>query len=262
MQNGRRRPSCFFEQALPARRTGPIPATACSPTERVRQDARAHPFSKVLQNSGRAYSIGGRSALDIARRVCGNAAAVVAVGSCAFDGGPQRADPNPTGAISVGEAIPNLNLVNMGGCPHNPANTAALLVYWLTYGRMPALDAHKRPLFAYGHIIHDQCERRANFDAGRFVESWDDDGARRGYCLYKMGCKGPQGTFNCPVVRWNDGTSWPVESGHGSRRLRRQDTFDRRNRREHNKNFFLPKTGPCAIVLSVSRDCGAGETHV
>jgi hydrogenase small subunit len=159
--------------------------------------------------------IGGRSALDIARQVCGNAAAVIAIGSCAFDGGPQRSAPNPTGAISVGEAIPNLNLVNMGGCPHNPANTAALLVYWLTYGRMPALDAYKRPLFAYGHIVHDQCERRANFDAGRFVERWDDDGARRGYCLYKMGCKGPQATFNCPVVRWNDGTSWPVESGHG-----------------------------------------------
>jgi hydrogenase small subunit len=70
-------------------------------------------------------------------------------------------------------------------------------------------------LFAYGHIIHDQCERRANFDAGRFVEHWDDEGARRGYCLYKMGCKGPQATFNCPVVRWNDETSWPVMSGHG-----------------------------------------------
>ena len=123
-------------------------------------------------------TIGGRSALDIAKRVCGGAAAVIAVGSCAFDGGPQRSAPNPTGAIGVGEAIPNLNLVNMGGCPHNPANTAALLVYWLTYGRMPALDAHKRPLFAYGHIIHDQCERRANFDAGRFVERWDDDGAQ------------------------------------------------------------------------------------
>ena len=151
-------------------------------------------------------TIGGRSALDIAKQVCGSAAAVIAVGSCAFDGGPQRSAPNPTGAIGVGEAVPNLNLVNMGGCPHNPANTAALLVYWLTYGRMPALDAHKRPLFAYGHIIHDQCERRANFDAGRFVERWDDDGARRGYCLYKMGCKGPQGNLQLPggsVERWN-----------------------------------------------------------
>jgi len=159
--------------------------------------------------------IGGRSALDIATRVCGSAAAVIAVGSCAFDGGPQRSAPNPTGAVGLGEALPNLNVVNMAGCPHNPANTAALLVYWLTYGRMPALDAYRRPLFAHGHIIHDQCERRANFDAGRFVERWDDDGARRGYCLYKMGCKGPQATFNCPVVRWNEGTSWPVQAGHG-----------------------------------------------
>jgi hydrogenase small subunit len=160
-------------------------------------------------------TIGGRSAMEIARQVCGSAAAVIAVGSCAFDGGPQRSSPNPTGAIGIGEALPNVNLVNLSGCPHNPANTAALLVYWLTYGRMPALDAYKRPLFAYGHIIHDQCERRANFDAGRFVERWDDEGAKRGYCLYKMGCKGPQGNFNCPVVRWNEGTSWPVQSGHG-----------------------------------------------
>ena len=160
-------------------------------------------------------TIGGRSAMDIAQRVCGSAAAVIAVGSCAFDGGPQRSTPNPTGAVSVSEAVPNLNLVNMGGCPHNPANTAAVLVHWLTYGRMPALDSHQRPLFAYGHIIHDQCERRANYDAGRFVESWDDEGAKRGYCLYKMGCKGPLGNFNCPVVRWNDETSWPVQSGHG-----------------------------------------------
>jgi hydrogenase small subunit len=30
-----------------------------------------------------------------------------------------------------------------------------------------------------------------------------------------MGCKGPQATFNCPSVRFNDGTSWPVKSGHG-----------------------------------------------
>ncbi len=160
-------------------------------------------------------AVGGRSAMDIARQVCSKAAVVIAVGSCAFDGGPQRSAPNPTGAIGIGEAVPNLNLVNVSGCPHNAANTAALLVYWLTYGEMPALDSYKRPRFAYGHIIHDQCERRANFDAGRFVEHWDDDGARQGYCLYKMGCKGPQGNFNCPVVRWNDETSWPVQAGHG-----------------------------------------------
>lgn len=79
---------------------------------------------------------------------------------------------------------------------------------------MPALDQYNRPLFAYGRIIHDQCERRAHYDAGRFVEEWGDEGARKGWC-YKMGCKGPEATYNCPTVRWNEATSWPVKSGHG-----------------------------------------------
>ncbi len=107
------------------------------------------------------------------------------------------------------------NLINLGGCPHNPANTAAVLVHYLTFHEMPALDQYNRPLFAYGNIIHDQCERRAHYDAGRFVEEWGDEGHRKGHCLYKMGCKGPEATYNCPTVRWNDGTSWPVKSGHG-----------------------------------------------
>jgi hydrogenase small subunit len=164
---------------------------------------------------GGACMIGGRSAMDIANRVCPNAALVIAVGSCAFDGGPQRSSPNPTGALSLSEAVPGVKVVNMSGCPHNAANTAALLAHWLTFHDVPALDRYNRPLFVHGSIIHDQCERRAHFDAGRFVERWDDEGARHGYCLYKMGCKGPMATFNCPTVRWNDATSWPVKSGHG-----------------------------------------------
>ncbi len=90
-----------------------------------------------------------------------------------------------------------------------------MLVHYLTFGEAPALDQYNRPLFAYGHLIHDQCERRAHFDAGRFVEKWGDEGHRNGWCLYKMGCKGPQATYNCPIVRWNDGTSWPIGAGHG-----------------------------------------------
>ena len=88
-------------------------------------------------------------------------------------------------------------------------------MHYLTFHELPALDQYNRPLFAYGNIIHDQCERRAHYDAGRFVEEWGDEGHRKGYCLYKMGCKGPEATYNCPTVRWNDGTSWPVKSGHG-----------------------------------------------
>jgi hydrogenase small subunit len=160
-------------------------------------------------------TIGGRTALDIAKEVCSNAAATIAVGACAFDGGLVRAKPNPTGALGIHEAVPGITVINMAGCPHNPANTAAVLVHYLTFGDLPALDQYNRPLFAYGRVIHDQCERRAHYDAGRFVTEWGDDGHRKGWCLYKMGCKGPQATFNCPTVQWNDHTSWPIRAGHG-----------------------------------------------
>ncbi len=166
-------------------------------------------------DDGMYCTIGGRTALDIATQMCSNAAATIAVGACAFDGGLVRSSPNPTGALGVHEAVPGIKVINMSGCPHNPVNTAAVLVHYLTFHDLPDLDQYNRPLFAYGRIIHDQCERRAHFDAGRFVTEWGDDGHKKGWCLYKMGCKGPEANFNCPIVQWNDHTSWPIRAGHG-----------------------------------------------
>ncbi|MGB6156832.1 MAG: hydrogenase small subunit, partial [Acidobacteriaceae bacterium] len=126
-----------------------------------------------------------------------------------------RSNPNPTGAVGLHEAVPGISIVNLPGCPHNSVNTAAVLVHYLTFGVLPALDPEGRPLFAYGQLIHDQCERRAHYDAGRYVQIWGDEGHRKGWCLFKMGCKGPEANYNCPTVRWNGATSWPVKSGHG-----------------------------------------------
>jgi len=167
------------------------------------------------KDGGVYCTIGGRTALDIATMVCGNAAATITVGACAFYGGWPAAKPNPTGAVGVQDAVPGLTLVNLPGCPPNAVNITATIVHFLTFGELPPTDQQGRPLFAYGERIHDRCERRAHFDAGRFVEEWGDEGHRQGWCLYKMGCKGPETFHNCPVVRWNDGTSWPVGAGHG-----------------------------------------------
>lgn len=170
----------------------------------------------IPRGDGGVYcTIGGRTALSIVQEVCKDAAAVIAVGACAWDGGLVAASPNPTGAVGLQAVLPGITVLNLGGCPHNSANTAAVLTHYITFGELPALDQYNRPLFAYGRLIHDQCERRAHYDAGQFVEEWDDAGSRKGYCLYKMGCKGPEATFNCPTVRWNSATSWPVKAGHG-----------------------------------------------
>ena len=170
----------------------------------------------IPTGAGGAYcTIGGRSALDIVREVCDGAAATVAIGTCAAFGGLPAASPNPTGAVSVSGAVPNLaNLVNMPACPANGDNLAALIVHYVTFGRLPELDAMHRPLFAYGELIHDACEKRGHYDAGQYTEAWGDEGHRRGYCLYKMGCKGPVTHQNCPNIGWNEGTNWPVGCGH------------------------------------------------
>jgi hydrogenase small subunit len=160
-------------------------------------------------------TIGGRSAVQIAREVCEGALATIAVGTCAAFGGLPAAAPNPTGAVSVEDAVPGIRtLINLPACPVNAENLTATLVFFLTYGRWPATDRLHRPLFAYGKTIHDNCERRAHYDAGQYVEKWGDEGHRTGFCLYKLGCKGPVTFQNCPNVRWNEGTSWPIGCGH------------------------------------------------
>ncbi|HYZ90089.1 MAG TPA: hydrogenase small subunit, partial [Myxococcales bacterium] len=165
--------------------------------------------------NGGYCTIGGRSAQQIAREVCGSAAATIAIGTCAAYGGLPAAAPNPTAALAVADAVPEAkNVINLPACPANAENLTALITYYLTFKRWPPLDADRRPLFAYGKSIHDNCERRAHFDAGQYVETWGDEGHRSGYCLYKMGCKGPVAFQNCPVVRWNDGTNWPIGCGH------------------------------------------------
>ncbi|QWV97819.1 hydrogenase small subunit [Geomonas nitrogeniifigens] len=167
-----------------------------------------------MKDGGVYGCVGGKSHLERARQVCGGAAATIAIGTCASYGGIPAAAPNPTGAVGVKEAVPGATVINLPGCPCNADNLTATIVHYLVFNKIPALDGHGRPLFAYGKRIHDNCERRPHFDAGQYVEHWGDEGHRKGYCLYKMGCKGPATFHNCPTQRYNEKTAWPIGSGH------------------------------------------------
>lgn len=160
-------------------------------------------------------AIGGRPAIDIVREVCGKAAATISAGTCSSWGGLPASQPNPTGAVGVAQAVPGLkNFVSLPGCPMNVSNLAAVIVHYLTYGALPERDSSGRPLFAYSYLVHDQCPRRPHFDKQEFVLSWGDQHHRDGWCLYKMGCRGPDTLSNCPAIMWNEGTQWPVGAGH------------------------------------------------
>jgi hydrogenase small subunit len=171
----------------------------------------------IPTGAGGAYcTIRGRTALSILQEAAADAHAVIAAGSCAYDGGLAAAYPNPTGAVGVRDAVPGLtNLVNLPGCPANVYNIAATLVYFLTYDALPAVDGEGRPNFAYRREIHDHCERKRFNERDQYVLAWGDEGHKKGWCLEKMGCKGPETHHNCYDVKWNDGTGWPIAAGHG-----------------------------------------------
>ncbi|ADC62961.1 hydrogenase small subunit [Allochromatium vinosum] len=159
-------------------------------------------------------TVAGHSNYSILMETVEHAAAVIAVGTCAAFGGLPQARPNPTGAMSVMDLVRDKPVINVPGCPPIPMVITGVIAHYLVFGRLPELDGYGRPLAFYGQSIHDRCYRRPFYDKGLFAESFDDEGAKQGWCLYRLGCKGPT-TYNaCATMKWNDGTSWPVEAGH------------------------------------------------
>ena len=166
------------------------------------------------KDNGIYCQIAGKTALDSLSTAAAGATAIIAIGTCASFGGIQSVGPNPTGAVGVRDIVRDKPILNIAGCPPNPYNFLSSVLYYLTFKRLPEQDQLGRPRFAYGRKIHEHCERRAHFDAGRFAGAFGDEGHRQGYCLYKLGCKGPATSANCSVVRFNDAGVWPVAAGH------------------------------------------------
>jgi hydrogenase small subunit len=145
-----------------------------------------------------------------------DALAVVAVGTCATFGGIPAAAPNPTGCKGVQELFAEKGIktpvINISGCPPHPDWFVGTVASILLFG-LPGpdqLDDFGRPLAYYGKLIHENCQRRAYFDEGKFAKKHGDPG-----CLFELGCKGPITYADCPTRLWNTGTNWCVGSGGG-----------------------------------------------
>jgi hydrogenase small subunit len=166
------------------------------------------------RDDGNYMLLGGKPAIQVIKETAAKAAAVIAMGSCASWGGVPSADPNPTGAIGVDSVISGKPIVNLPGCPPNPYNLLATVLEFVTMGKLPALDEYGRPKFAYERVIHENCPRRAHFDAGRFAAGFGDEGHRKGWCLYKLGCKGPITHAACSTRHFCEVPGvWPIGLG-------------------------------------------------
>ncbi len=192
--------------------------------EKSREDAMKNFYGKYLlvvdgsiplHDDGVYSTIAGRTNLDLLREAAKGAAAIIAVGTCSSFGGIPNAKPNPTGAVAVSDIIKDKPVVNISGCPPIPSVITGVLAHYLTFGALPDLDDLNRPRSYYGTTIHDRCYRRPFYDQGKFAKTFDDDGAKNGWCLFELGCKGPTTHNACATTKWNGGTSFPIESGHG-----------------------------------------------
>ena len=218
------------------------------------------------RDDGVYCTIGGESFLNILTETAEKAKYIVAWGSCASNGCVQAAKPNPTGAKPIHDILPHRTIINVPGCPPIGEVMTGVLTYILTFGALPELDRIGRPKMFYGQRLHDKCYRRPFFDAGMFVEAWDDEGARKGWCLYKMGCRGPTTYNSCSTVRWNNGTSWPIGSGHGCIGCSEENFWD--NGPFYNRLSSIPLIGidstPDTIgkTLTIAAGVGVGAHMV
>ncbi len=170
----------------------------------------------VSTGAGGVYSTNaGKTNLETLKDTAADALAVISVGTCAAFGGIPHANPNPTGAVPVSDIVTDKPVINISGCPPIPEAMAGTIAYLVTFGKVPDLDHLNRPKSFFGDSIHDRCYRRPFYDKGLFAKSFDDEGARKGWCLYEVGCKGPITHNACATVKWNGGVSFPIQSGHG-----------------------------------------------
>ena len=170
--------------------------------------------------NGQALRVADKPGIDHLIEAAENANAVIALGSCAVNGGWMGAHPNPAGAIGVQKCLEDAGIstpvINVPGCPANPEWLVALLVDVVLLQLSPAdipLTRENKPELIFGQTIHDNCQRRGHFENGEFVYQFGSEEEKKGYCLYPVGCRGPQTYANCGIVRYNHRRSWCVESG-------------------------------------------------
>jgi hydrogenase small subunit len=144
-------------------------------------------------------------------RLAPKAAAVVAIGTCATNGGIPAMKNNPTGAMGMQDYLGKdwtsklgVPIVNIPGCPAQPDNMTETLLYLVFQlagvSPMIPLDDQHRPKWLFNRTVHESCNRAAFYEQGDFAKEY---GSHK--CLVKIGCKGPIVFCNVPRRGWQNG---------------------------------------------------------
>ena len=198
-----------------------VMASAGGPAIKILEEALQNQSGKFIlvvegsvptQASGVYCTVGEKegnpvTALDWVTKLGNASKAILNVGTCSAFGGIPAGTPNPTGAKPVSEILPGKTMINIPGCPPHPDWIIGTIAHVLLYG-LPELDEKLRPAVFFKGLIHENCERRAYFEEGKFASDYGEEG-----CLFQLGCKGPISHCDVSVRGWNSGVNWCCRSG-------------------------------------------------
>jgi hydrogenase small subunit len=159
-------------------------------------------FSIIGHYKGKDYTM-----LEVSQLMSENAAACVAIGTCASFGGIPSCPPNPTGAKGLRD-VTDKPVVNIPGCPVHPDDLFGTLIYFLKSG-LPELDRHGRPLLFFGENVHEKCHLKEQFDNEIFASNFGE----KDKCYASLGCLGPKTYCRSATRGWNNNVNWCVKSG-------------------------------------------------
>ena len=175
----------------PSKATRPSTKTACTAS------SAASPFVEQL------------------REVCPDAKAMISWGSCASWGCVQAAKPNPTRATPVHKVIPDKPIIKVPGCPPIAEVMTGRRHLHPDVRRIPELDRQGRPEDVLQPAHPRQMLPPPAFRRRPVRRAVGRRERPQGLLPLQDGLQGPT-TYNaCSTTRWNNGVSFPIQSGHG-----------------------------------------------
>ena len=157
--------------------------------------------------------------VDWLDRLAPDAAATIAIGTCATWGGIPSAKGNPTDAMGTMDylgrdyrSVLGLPVINVPGCAPVGDNfietVAHVLLYAADMGPLPELDELGRPEWLFGETVHRNCNRGSYYEEGDFAEEYGSE-----KCIVELGCWGPVVKCNMPSRRNLDGVGGCMNVG-------------------------------------------------
>lgn len=202
----------------------------------------------AISSNERFFSLSNLSTNSLINKLIKKTKYLIAVGSCASNGGIHAKFEENKDIKSLSKSIESKSLsllkhpiINLTGCPVHPEWIIQTLFSLKEYGKIK-LDDEGRPIELYSSLAHHGCTRNEYFEWKVEAEKF---GHKEGCLFYEQGCRGPMTHSSCNKILWNDVNS-KTRVGMPCIGCTESD-FPRDNMLETRKNIGIPHEVPLGV---------------